>query len=74
MEVFPPKCEEKPELLVGMPLGQYHCLDCGAMVIAGLPHPQLCKPCNDSIPNAETMEAIKEGKPKDEEAQTSQVD
>ena len=45
MEVFPPKCEEKPELLVGMPLGQYHCPDCGAMVIAEVKHPRMCKSC-----------------------------
>lgn len=28
-----------PQQLVGVPLGQYHCPYCGAMVIAGLPHP-----------------------------------
>lgn len=28
----------EPQQLVGVPLGQYHCLYCGAMVIAGVPH------------------------------------
>lgn len=28
----------EPQQLVGVPLGQYHCLYCGAMVIAGIPH------------------------------------
>lgn len=44
-EVFPATCLEKPEELVGVPLGQYHCPDCGAMVMAGLKHPPMCKPC-----------------------------
>lgn len=29
----------EPQQLVGVPLGQYHCGYCGAMCIAGLPHP-----------------------------------
>lgn len=28
----------EPQQLVGVPLGQYHCPYCGAMVIAGVPH------------------------------------
>lgn len=28
----------EPQQLVGVPLGQYHCGYCGAMVMAGLPH------------------------------------
>lgn len=46
-EVFPANCDEKPEDLKGQPIGMYHCPDCGAMVIAGLPHPYLCKRCID---------------------------
>ncbi len=46
-ELFPAPCIEKPELLKGQPLGQYHCPDCGAMVIAGLKHPDLCRRCVD---------------------------
>lgn len=46
-ELFPANCKEKPEELAGQPLGQYHCPDCGAMVIAGVPHPMLCKTCFD---------------------------
>ena len=45
VELFPANCAEKPENLVGVPLGMYHCPDCGAMVLAGLPHPDLCKLC-----------------------------
>jgi len=28
----------EPQQLVGVPLGQYHCGYCGAMVVAGVPH------------------------------------
>lgn len=31
-------CPEKPELLLGKPIGQYHCPGCGEMQLAGLPH------------------------------------
>ena len=44
-EVFPAPCAENPEALAGTPLGQYHCPDCGAMVVAGLPHPRVCRLC-----------------------------
>jgi hypothetical protein len=44
-KTFPSNCEEKPELLLGQPLGMYHDGDCGAMVIAGMPHPELCERC-----------------------------
>lgn len=44
-ELFPAMCAEKPEALAGQPLGMYHCPDCGAMVIAGLPHPDVCVRC-----------------------------
>jgi hypothetical protein len=47
VEVFPPNCDEKPENLKGVAMGMYHCPDCGAMLIAALPHPALCKPCID---------------------------
>lgn len=29
----------EPQQLLGVPLGQYHCLYCGSMVVAGLEHP-----------------------------------
>lgn len=45
--LYEANCTEKPERLIGVPLGQYHCPDCGAMVLAGLPHPWLCKLCLD---------------------------
>lgn len=28
----------EPQQLVGVPMGQYHCPYCGAMVLAGVPH------------------------------------
>lgn len=31
-------CKEHPELLLGQPIGQYHCPRCGAMQCAGTPH------------------------------------
>ena len=36
-----------PVQLCGMPIGMYHCPDCGAMVLACVPHPELCKRCLD---------------------------
>lgn len=30
----------EPQQLVGSPLGQYHCLYCGAMCVAGVEHPE----------------------------------
>lgn len=47
VEVFPANCNEKPENLIGQPIGQYHCPDCGAMVVAGSPHPNMCQKCID---------------------------
>jgi hypothetical protein len=44
-ELFPANCEEKPEKLLGQPIGQYHCPGCGAMVLAGLEHPPMCRKC-----------------------------
>lgn len=38
-------CNEKPELLVGVPLGMYHCPDCGAMLCAGFEHGPMCEQC-----------------------------
>lgn len=43
-EVFPAECGEKPEEQEGA-IGQYHCPDCGAMVLASFPHPYLCSQC-----------------------------
>lgn len=45
VELFPANCDEKPEALLGAPLGMYHCPDCGAMVVTGLPHPPMCAQC-----------------------------
>jgi hypothetical protein len=46
-ELLPANCAEKPELLRGAPLGMYHCPECGAMVLAGVPHGDLCRRCHD---------------------------
>jgi hypothetical protein len=46
-ELHPSNCNEKPEKLAGQPIGQYHCPNCGAMLLAGIPHPDLCKLCTD---------------------------
>jgi hypothetical protein len=32
-------CPGRPDLLLGQPIGMYHCEFCGAMVLAGVPHP-----------------------------------
>jgi hypothetical protein len=44
-ELFDSNCAEKPETLIGKPIGQYHCPDCGAMVMAGMEHFKVCKRC-----------------------------
>jgi len=47
-ELFEAKCKEKPELIPStVPLGMYHCPECGAMLVAGFQHPTVCKGCND---------------------------
>ena len=48
-ELFDTGCEEKPELTTG--IGQYHCPDCGTMVMAGFPHPRICKRCKSEKDN-----------------------
>jgi hypothetical protein len=47
-ELFPANCDEKPETRHGA-IGQYHCPDCGAMVMAGMKHPSMCKECIDRV-------------------------
>ena len=44
-KLYPPPCAEKPE--DNTVLGMYHCPDCGAMLIGGMPHPPLCERCRD---------------------------
>lgn len=46
-ELFDSGCMERPEALLGVPIGQYHCPYCGAMLLAGLPHPKVCLRCRD---------------------------
>ena len=33
-------CPHDPTIYKGMPMGMYHCPECGEMVIAGIPHPR----------------------------------
>ena len=48
-KLYAPSCAEKPEALAGQPIGMYHCPDCGSMVVAGVPHPPVCKLCLDKV-------------------------
>ena len=45
--LFPALCAEKPEQFRGAPIGMYHCPNCGAMVVAGVEHPDVCAECRD---------------------------
>jgi hypothetical protein len=47
VELYLSNCKEKPEDLVGQSIGMYHCPDCGVMVLAGIPHPKVCKACTN---------------------------
>lgn len=42
-------CTHQPELLKEVPFGQYHCPECGMMVVAGMPHSTICKECAESF-------------------------
>jgi len=33
-------CPHDPKIYKGMPIGMYHCPECGEMVLAGLDHPE----------------------------------
>ena len=50
-ELFKTDCAEKPELLLVAPIGQYHCPDCGIMILAGFPHFKVCKQCLEELRN-----------------------
>lgn len=47
--LFPANCSEHPEKMKGHPISQYHCPDCGTMLIVGYPHPKLCQRCIDRV-------------------------
>ena len=34
------KCKHDPKQYLGMPIGMYHCPECGEMVVAGIEHPK----------------------------------
>lgn len=51
VKLSPARCAEKPEHLQGLPIGMYHCPECGVMLIAGLPHPDLCDSCQPNAPH-----------------------
>jgi len=45
--LLPANCDEKPDAYgPDVALGMYHSPGCGAMVLAGLPHPPLCARCH----------------------------
>lgn len=48
-ELLPANCSEKPERMLGVPIGMYHCPDCGAMIMAGFEHPELCRLCVERV-------------------------
>lgn len=33
------RCSYDPSQLIGVPIGMFHCPECGEMVVAGMPHP-----------------------------------
>ena len=33
------KCTYDPKPLLGLPMGMFHCPECGEMILAGLEHP-----------------------------------
>jgi len=33
------RCDYDPVPMKGLPIGMFHCPECGEMIIAGLPHP-----------------------------------
>jgi hypothetical protein len=47
VKLFTTNCAEDPVKLLGAPIGMYHCPECGAMLLAGNPHFELCKLCNE---------------------------
>ena len=51
-------CPHDPMQLAGMPIGMYHCPECGEMIVAGIPHPQYrtfgCRECDSILFNNET--------------------
>ncbi len=53
------ECKEKPELLLGKPIGMYHCPECGNMVIAGIVHgPIICNYCTRELEGTDTEKKI----------------
>jgi hypothetical protein len=37
------ECSHDPKTFLGQPIGQYHCPECGVMVLAGVGHPEICE-------------------------------
>jgi hypothetical protein len=33
------QCQYDPKVMAGLPIGMFHCPDCGEMVLAGMDHP-----------------------------------
>lgn len=49
----------EPQQLVGVPMGQYHCGYCGAMVLAGVPHLDYTGYDNDRGPSGDASDHMK---------------
>ena len=49
-------CPERPEKLIGQPIGQYRCPVCGMMLVAGIPH----FPVTDENPDIIRMEEMED--------------
>lgn len=47
------KCDHDPKIYINQPIGQYHCPDCGIMVLAGLDHPEICH-CSGEVDYKDT--------------------
>ncbi|MEW2402181.1 hypothetical protein [Streptomyces sp. NPDC046862] len=48
----------EPQQLVGAPIGQFHCSYCGAMVMAGIPHPDYAP--DDRVLTPENLTSVYE--------------
>jgi len=45
--LYESNCDDDPQAPENGNQGMYHCTDCGAMVLGGMPHPPLCLLCTE---------------------------
>lgn len=48
-QLYSSPCYENPEMWANSGLGQYHCPDCGTMIMAGIKHFKVCIDCLSEI-------------------------